>query len=687
MPESGCSFTARFLFPWLVFLAFCGSARAQALLTPAQLQKAIPARMEHPYLYFSKADLPAIKERLRSDPRSAQVWNRILLEGNRTLLTPLPPEPARQNNGRFSNDGVYDGYVNKMHEGGFLLSFLYAMTGERKYADKAWLFVDALCNQPTWVLRPHEFPVIEGRMWPWGVDSTKEQVVFSFDHVTGDISRDMAAMYDWLYNGLDRVQRNRIRCALLENCILRVRNAYAYHWWAWSYRCNWCCVCNSGLGLAALALYDENPEMADVVAESHGRIMRTLDQITPEGGWQEGVGYWNYALRTAQYFMVALKRATQGKVNMFDHPKLKVTFDFPLWSQLPPQSSINFEDSDGKGIKGNWSFYMKYAEETGSPAAYWLAGQFAKADSDPFSLIWKEATAKTPVPNAFSKHFSGIDWVVFRTQWLDENVPVLAAKAGIHDDPHHGHLDAGTFLFHYRGESLIRDAGRPVYDEQVFDTSRWSVPYCNSLGHNVVIVNGELQLPGSSHFGKVEAFTTGDKTDYTRMDLTRAYSGRSLKGWKRHIVFHKPSVFVLLDEVQSAPGSEVKCRFHPGGAGTVDGSAVLIKGRNGMAGILVFSADPVAIMQGADAYLAMQADAKMDEVPFLDAVVTGKEPQTNVITLIVPVENENQWTEIRKKAKVTFSKGELSYVLDYHGVPFSGSFTLSSKGAQFKEGK
>ena len=91
---------------------------------------------------------------------------------------------------------------------------------------------------------------------PWNVPD--DQVNFNFDHVNGDSARMYAAVYDWLYPALTEAQRDRIRGALIEKVVTRVRGDWEYHWWAVAYRCNWCGVCNSGVGLTGLALLTED---------------------------------------------------------------------------------------------------------------------------------------------------------------------------------------------------------------------------------------------------------------------------------------------------------------------------------------------------------------------------------------------------------------------------------------------
>ena len=172
----------------------------------------------------------------------------------------------------------YSQYYSTNRNNSFLLAFLYQMTGNQKYADKAFEFADAFCDLTTWTQRAHEFPIFYSSIMPWNVPD--DQVNFNFDHFNGDSGRMMAAVYDWLYPALNRAQRDRIRGALIEKVITRVRGDYEFHWWATAYRCNLCGVCNSGVGLAGFALLKEHPQLTDIVAESFNRISVDGDEST-----------------------------------------------------------------------------------------------------------------------------------------------------------------------------------------------------------------------------------------------------------------------------------------------------------------------------------------------------------------------------------------------------------------------
>ena len=94
---------------------------------------------------------------------------------------------------------------------------------------------------PVWILQAHEFRIIYSRVMPWNVPDN--QVNFNFDIRTAGLGEQIACVYDWTYEALNKKQRDRIRGTLLEKVITPVRGDYEFHWWTSSYRCNWTGVC------------------------------------------------------------------------------------------------------------------------------------------------------------------------------------------------------------------------------------------------------------------------------------------------------------------------------------------------------------------------------------------------------------------------------------------------------------
>ncbi len=660
----------------LIMIVFLSSGFTE--VTKTDIDKAInKGKLKHPYLYFSDADKPDMLNRIKNDPESRNIMNKLLARAK--MLINMPVErtiPIQGRNTRagwteYDTNGEYEAFYTSNQDNAFTLAFVYQMTGDQKYAEKAFEFADVFCDLPSWTRRAHEFPIIYSRIMPWNVSD--DQTSFGFDHYNGDAGRIMAAVYDWLYPALTIHQRDRIRGALLEKVITRVRGNYEYHWWAAAYRCNWCGVCNSGVGLAGLALLTEDPQLTDVVSESYNRINSMLNELGVDGGWQEGGGYWNYGVSTSAFFADALKRMTSNSFNLFENERLKNNpVTFPVYISVPGKGSLNFEDSPG-GRMGTSSFINKLATETKSGMTAWYRNEFYNAGGDLFDIIWPRSTAKPTPPEKSSIHFRTIDWWVMRSDFKNTENVLVAGKAGLNDDPHHGHLDIGQFIVNWRGDYFITDIGSGSYDEKYFDDARWDYPQASSLGHNVVFVNGEKQLPGKMRKqpynfnigGKVLKFSTSEQSDYVVMDPTNAYPGVEMKGWRRHVTLEKPVITVVVDEIKSAPGAEIEVRFHPGVQAEIKGNYTLLTGKSGKMALIPVVSQEFTIREGMHACNPVNATRPFFWVNYFGTVVKADKDKTLIATIIVPITDDNEAQQVTKSVT--------------KNVDAAGNYTISFK--------
>jgi len=678
----------------ILALMFVAVSQAYCDLAKDDIDKAInKSNLKHPYLYFSDEDKPAMLERIKNDPECSDIMAQKLAEANRLLHTPVERViPIQGRNTRadwteYDRDGKYEQYFYSNRNNAFDLAFVYQMTGEEKYAQKAFEFADAFCDLPSWTLRAHEFPVIYSRVMPWNVSD--DQVNFNFDHVNGDSGRIYAAVYDWLYPALTEAQRDRIRGALIEKVITRVRGDYEYHWWAWAYRCNWCGVCNSGVGLTGLALLTEDPQLTDVVAESYNRINSMLNELGVDGGWQEGGGYWNYGVHTSAFFADALKRLTKGKYNLFNNERLKNNpVTFPLFISVPSAGSLNFEDSGAYRI-GSPHLINKLTTETKSEIAAWYRQEFYGSGNDIFDIIWQRPTMKAAPPENPSLHFRTINWWVMRSDFKDGEKVFVAGKAGKNDDPHHGHLDIGQFVVYWRGQAFIRDIGSGSYDEKYFDDVRWGYPQASSVGHNVVLVNGEKQLSGKLRKqpynydigGEVLEFRSSDDRDYVLMDPTDAYPKNELKKWRRHVTLDKPVITVVLDEIQSKKGAEIEARFHSECSTSIRNKYVLLSGKSGKMALIPVVDSDFTIRADRHACQPVNASRNFFWVPYFGTVLKARNTETVMGTIILPVDNDSEAVEIVKSVKRTIDgSGNLTLSFVKGGRTYSYLYKKNSEG-------
>jgi Heparinase II/III-like protein/Domain of unknown function (DUF4962) len=649
-----------------------------APITKQQLSESINiSKLQHPYLFFNNQDKQAIIDRIKNNPECKHIYAALIAEGHRFLHVPIQiPEPAHPKHTRYVMEDPGEQYESNIMDGAITLAFLYQMTGDTVYSHKAIEFAMDIANWPDWVNPAHHFDIIYSRVWPFNVPD--DRVVFSYDITAAGKAITLSTVYDWVYPALTRPQRDKIRNGLMEKAITRVRGNYDYFWWSTAFKCNWSNICYSSLGVTALALLKENPELLDVVAEVHNRMDTTFSYIGVDGGWQEGRGYYSYMMSESVFFMDALKRLTDGKYDMF---KTKAIYDHPLDFELYGLTG-NFEDGGG-GPEGASSVVNKLIAETHNNLAAWYREKYVRNDRSVFDIIWPTPDVKPIEPDQKSKLFRTVNWAILRSSFTDSSTVTVACKGGYNDDPHHGHLDCGQFILTWYNTPFIRDLGNMPYDEFYFSEDKYGYPFASSLGHNVIFVNGEKQIVAKKKNkpwlkgigGRILKYETNSQRDYVLIDPTHAYPDKELKEWRRNIILEKPVTTVVLDEVKANPGSEIAARIHPGVGvenerraeretrftpPTRDGKYEVLNNyvyltdqrHHSMAVIPLVLNNDFKIVQGSDPWVPVTENARLVEIPYIETVTRAKANTTFIATIIVPVKNKDDAEKVVNSAKI-----------------------------------
>ena len=202
------------------------------------LRQVMPNGRERPYLYFTKQDLSVMLERVRTQPRARMVYEWLLKECNRLLDVPVSHEVPPRYRGispYFEGQDSFGKYRDELAKSAYYLAFAYQLTGRNAYAEKSYAFAEPLAQLDSWVDTWDRFPWLYWMGKPYGAkwnDNKDNEIVYSYELGASLVSKQLAAIYDWLYPALNTYQRKMLANALLENAILRVRGNYDYHWWA-----------------------------------------------------------------------------------------------------------------------------------------------------------------------------------------------------------------------------------------------------------------------------------------------------------------------------------------------------------------------------------------------------------------------------------------------------------------------
>jgi hypothetical protein len=280
-----------------------------------------------------------------------------------------------------------------------------------------------------------------------------------------------------------------------------------------------------------------------------------------------------------------------------------------------------------------------------------------------------------------------------RSDFTNPDNAVVAGKAGMNDDPHHGHLDIGQFIVYWRNHFFISELGRLGYDQEIFNQSRYSYPQVSSEGHNLIFVNGEGQIPGKvwkqpfnyNIGGKVEEFRSSKNRDYALMDPTNAYKKTDLKGWRRHVTLEKPNITVVIDEVNSNSGAEIEQRFHSECGITINNRYTLLsEGENKMAIIPVNEGDFI-MKKGRHSILPVNGTAVYKEVEYIGTFLKAKSEKTIMGAIILPVNDENEAQQIAASARrIMDGRGNLTFSFTKANKLYTYSYKKDKDGLRLE---
>jgi hypothetical protein len=481
-------------------------------------------RREHPRLYVLDDDLEAVRARLATD-FDVRAWReRLAAEAETMLEAPV---------------------VERVLVGPRLLA--QSRAALRRISTLAGLY--RLDGDPRKLERARDELLAAATFEDWNPAHFLD---------VAEMTNALAIGYDWLYPALTPDERDLVRRAIVEKGLEPGVRAYEQDaWWALEGRNNWTQVCNAGLLAGALAVADEEPAIAARLLElvQGAGMRRRLARYAPDGGDEEGPGYWDYATSYTVFYLSALQTALGTDLGWSDTEGLERTGEFRMHAIGP--SGLTFNYADARESAG------------AAPQMFWFAGRYARAaygaherdrisqegrQPDIFHLLWvgrlpdEEATAP---PTA--EWFRGVDAVFLRGDWRDPRTTWVGFKGG-RNTASHAHLDLGSFVLDAVGVRWAIDLGPDDYDlPEYFGSQRWSYFRLRTESHNTLLVNGSNQNEAAA--ARVVAFGADSYRPFAVVDLTAAYAP-AVTSARRGLALVDGRDVLVQDEIE-ADGADV----------------------------------------------------------------------------------------------------------------------------------
>ncbi len=498
----------------------------------------------HPRLLATREDLKGLAESTSKDPLKKAIAEAIV--GQAAALEDAEPVERKLQGKRLLS------VSRRCAQRVLTLVTAYHLTGDKKYAARAQKEMLAAARFSDW--NPAHFLDV------------------------GEMTFALAIGYDWLYDQLDEPSRQEIRAAIVEKG-LKVPFETKFNAWVRS-KNNWGQVCHGGLTAGALAVMDEEPELASRTIESALKnVPLSMAAYSPHGSYPEGPGYWSYGTSYNVILVACLESALGKDFGLTSAPGFSETGAYPALVCGP--SGLFFNYADGAAGRSPEAVRLWFAARFERPD--WLVGEkelWTKQLGGPGSLTLERSKLLTPLALVWMKdsaaagpvklplHWSpggSVPISIHRSSWTDPRATFVGVKAGVHT-ANHRHLDAGTFVLDSDGVRWATDLGAEGYYgiesrnmklwAQGEGSDRWTIFRLGSFSHNTLVIDDKLQVAGGD--SSIVEFSDDAARPYSIVDMSGAYE-RQAKSVRRGVTLLPNREVLIQDELSGLrPGSRVR---------------------------------------------------------------------------------------------------------------------------------
>ncbi len=537
-------------------------------VSPEEILSRVPDT--HPRYMFLRDALPEIRRSLAAGRKRA--WNSVRSSAERYLNTvpPKPPDyhtysdPARQRMGYVTYFREFRRVIDNAMS---TLALAYVLSGDERYGLAAKRI---LLEVESWGI---EGPM--SVMAPWG------------DEPGLSMARHGHRAYDWLWDLWDGDERDRVRQMTVgraRQVLERLKKADYLAQPSESHNGRLIAY----LSEYAVVLKGEAPDAAQWLDYS----LRALTTFYPhwgdaDGGWAEGV---SYALSYNMIYLGALESLLAATdFNLYQRPFFRRVRRFFLYCTSPVGEMKPFGDgAEGAVGSAGAALMMHHGRRFRDPTCVWYAQQTGGSiTGDPLIALLTEddVLADPPSDLPSAAVFRGIGWAGLHSA-LDRprEDTFLLFKSSPYGSVSHSHADQNSFAILKGGKALAIPSGYygPAYGMP--HHAEWTR---QTKANNSILVNGAGQQVRSARAqGRITAFRHQQVLTYVAGDATAAYAGK-LKLFLRHVLFLRPALIAVLDELEAPEPARYSWLLHALDPMQIDEEQRRVVSRRGEAELVV----------------------------------------------------------------------------------------------------
>ncbi len=452
--------------------------------------------------------------------------------------------------------------------------------------DGIWL----ICEESFWGVSAH----LGAQKAGTGLPDVTEPIVDLFAAETANALAWICYLLAPQLDSLSALLRPRIRAEIkrrvLDPCTARndfgwmgldaAHPRYVNNWNPWI-NSNW---------LTCVLLQEDEPRRSADTLKILTSLDRFLDAYHPDGGCDEGPGYWSRAGASLFDCLELVHSATAGKLNYFTMPLVREIGAYIYRAHIAGSWYTNFADASAR-VSPDANLVWRYGVRVNDPklAAHgaWLASTRVEAATGADAMgraldalfhlgdLQKAAVSARP-PLVRDVSLPGTQVFAARLREGSTDGFYVAAQGG-HNNESHNHNDVGNFIVFFNGEPVLIDVGVETYTAKTFSSRRYEIWTMQSSWHNCPTINGVMQSAGR----QFEAHNFSATPGSVSMNLAAAYpADAGVKSWRRVITLNRESdTVVIKDDFQLSKPSTLELSLittraaHEAGPGriTLDG--------------------------------------------------------------------------------------------------------------------
>jgi len=412
-----------------------------------------------------------------------------------------------------------------------------------------WLIGAALSDDPAFVEQAKRWALVmaRGRFW------LQPDYIY-FDFGTSYPLQCLCSAYDIAWDAMSEDERAEVRDAIATLADGLYTNTLSGHGSIYNdLRGNHTAVTMCGLGMAGLTLLGEDERAPLWVALAERFLLDCFEEHT-SGGWVESPSYGAYGVSEWVRLAEMLRNVT-GE-NHLGHPFLHRFAEFQLHVADWEGRDLGYNGGGAGEYWNQWVFYA-IAREFGDPRFQWLAhpSEESPMGAGYGDLLWwvdPDLEARRPTETDTGRHFADIGVNVWRSGW-DDRATILLHHCGLKGQ--HKEENMNHVTLYALGRRFLPDGvgGR-------------------TIDHNVPVIDDLIQNKWMG--GATLAYHCDRRSGYALGDTRHAYYGS-----RRHVLFLRPDVVVLVDDLDLGDRADRTVRFllHPSGHCSVQDDVLTVR--------------------------------------------------------------------------------------------------------------